>query len=522
MADERIEICSWDAPFEDQRVLSELSKILPDFVTGARWYRAKARAMQRLTVVDAIPIGPAFVLVFTVEYEDGGCDEYMLPVTAIRSQHAVGNEQPICTVQARDGSEGGFHSALSDARFRQVLLEAVVCNRAFTGRSSELAAQRTKALDADCPGAAQVLDSFVSRAEQSNTSIVYGDRYILKLFRKLEQGINPDIEIGKFLTERGFKNTPALLGEIKYKREHGASAAGILQQFVRNQGDAWSYTLKALDGFFNRATGDPSEFRTGHPLELARHEPPAGVCSLLGEYAESAALLGKRTAQMHAAFEDESAGPDFVPEPFTTGDAEKLYRSMLSQADIAFELLRRKQAVLAGAAAEEGQAVLRMESEVMNRFAGLRDSCISALKIRHHGDYHLGQVLYTGSDFVIIDFEGEPARPLPERRAKALAMRDVAGMLRSFQYAAYSASFATGGGAEPWAEFWAAWAAAVYLKAYLSEADGLRSVPANPEEQRLLLDAFLLQKALYELAYELNNRPDWVRIPLRGILSLIT
>jgi maltose alpha-D-glucosyltransferase/alpha-amylase len=226
---------------------------------------------------------------------------------------------------------------------------------------------------------------------------------------------------------------------------------------------------------------------------------------------------------MHAAFEDENAGPDFAPEPFTSHDGQKLYQDLLSQADIAFEALRRKQAILTGAAAEAAHQVLRLEPEITTRFGALRESSISAVRIRHHGDYHLGQVLYTGSDFMIIDFEGEPARPLSERRRKALAMRDVAGMLRSFQYAAYAALFDSkgSGSLESWADFWTQQVSAIYLEAYFSTARGLRCIPSSAAEQHVLLDAFLLQKALYELAYELNNRPDWVLIPLRGILSLM-
>jgi len=187
--------------------------------------------------------------------------------------------------------------------------------------------------------------------------------------------------------------------------------------------------------------------------------------------------------------------------------------------------------MLTGVAAEAGREVLRLEPEVMNRFGALHESRVTAVRIRHHGDYHLGQVLYTGTDFMIIDFEGEPTRTLPERRKKALAMRDVAGMLRSFQYAAFSALFATGPDvpAEPGrrsavelAAFWTAWTGATYVRAYFAEAGGLRCVPSETGERRLLLDVFLLQKALYEMVYELNNRPDWVRIPLRGILSLVS
>ena len=474
--------------------LNDVAAVLPDYVLARRWYRAKTRSIERLTIQDVIGIAePAtFILILRIEYAEKDSDEYILPVSLRRD--ASNSDDLICRVPV-----GGIYNAVSDAEFRQALLNLIARDSVLKGQHGTLVGQRTAALDQDVPR----LESFVSRAEQSNTSIIFGDRYILKLFRKLEPGINPDIEIGSFLTQRGFKNTPAVLGTVEYKGQSGEPCAiGILQQFVRNEGDAWSYTLKSLGSFFERALAEQNS---------------------LGDYAESAALLGKRTAEMHAAFEDENAGPDFIPEPFTNQDGQKLYQDLLSQADIAFEALRRKQAILTGAAVEAAHQVLRLEPEITARFGGLRESPVTAVRIRHHGDYHLGQVLYTGSDFMIIDFEGEPARPLSERRRKALAMRDVAGMLRSFQYAAYAALFEAKdmGELESWAEFWTHEVSAIYLNGYFSSVRGLRCIPSDATEKEVLLDAFLLQKALYELAYELNNRPDWVVIPLRGILSLM-
>ncbi len=528
-----IEIPAWDQPFDAQTNL-RLSAVLPAYVSGRRWYRAKARTIDRLTIEDAIRIAGSdgFMLVIRIEYQDGEYDAYVLLVAIARPGTTAEIDDPVCRLRALNGTEGTLFDALSDANIRQALLDAIVCNTTFEGQHGDLIGWRTKALDATCRHPSSQFTSFVSRAEQSNTSIIYGTRYILKLFRKLEEGTNPDIEIGDFLTRRGFKNTPAVLGQIEYKTHRGQKyAAGILQQFVPNQGDAWSYTLESLGGFFERALGAAGALPDPRLLELTANPMPEYARMLLGGYVDSATLLGRRTAQMHAAFEDENAGPDFIPEPFTRQDGNRLYQDLLSQADITFGLLRRKQGTLAGFAREAAREVLHLESEVTNRFEAFREAPISAVRIRHHGDYHLGQVLYTGSDFMIIDFEGEPARALSERRRKALAMRDVAGMVRSFQYAAYAALFGQVPGVptepglasavESWAAFWTAWISATYLRAYFSEGQGLRCVPSSAGEQNLLLDVFLLQKALYELSYELNNRPGWVRIPLRGILSLV-
>jgi trehalose synthase-fused probable maltokinase len=527
-------IASWDRPF-DQEALAQLTRLLPPFLRGRRWFRAKARTIERLKLLDLIPIADAFVLVIEIAYQDGAPDRYLLPVSLKGSDSNSDENDAIAQLKGPDGKTGMLTDAISDEAFRQSLFDAVACNRTFEGQNGKLIAQRENALYRTSDQPTDGMESAVSRAEQSNTSIIYGKKYILKLFRKLEHGINPDMEIGAFLTRRGFENTPAVLGRIDYhsQGDQTPSAVAILQQFVPNQGDAWKYTLESLTGFFERARilDNVPELPAQHPLELMKQELPPSVRHLLGEYAESARLLGQRTAQMHATLTDENAETDFTPEPFTRADGEKLFQDLIAQTDISFELLRRKLATLSGSSGEDARRLQRLESEITNRFAPLREASVSTVRIRHHGDYHLGQVLYTGSDFMIIDFEGEPARTLQERRLKTLAMRDVAGMVRSFQYAAFTALFGEvpgvpgegpeAGCIEGWATYWTTWVSAIYLRAYFDESKGLPSVPASEPERRLTLDAFLLQKALYELAYELNNRPAWVRIPLRGILSLV-
>jgi maltose alpha-D-glucosyltransferase / alpha-amylase len=525
------------------KIISELSRVLPDFIVTRRWYRAKARTIKQLRIQDTIPMPglDSNMLVVRINYLDGGNDSYLLPVSFGRREdfaQASAPDEVITSFLTSEGAEEVVYGAFSSAKFRNGLIPAIACGMTYDGHDGDLVASHTSAFSEQYADTMPVLESFVSRAEQSNTSVIYQDRFILKLFRKLEPGINPDVEIGRFLTERKFRYTPAVLGAIEYRAKQGDSvcAAAILQEFVRNQGDAWKYTLESLAGFFRRTGAsegkEAPELENHHPLELINSEVPPQVQELIGPYLESARLLGTRTAQMHAALADPDGGPDFAPEPFTPADGEKLYRDMLGQANIAFELLERKQPALAGTTAVAASELLQIEHRVTDRFAPLREYPITTARIRHHGDYHLGQVLYTGDDFKIIDFEGEPARELAERRLKTIAMRDVAGMIRSFQYAGYAALFGQVSGVpvqqesmdavESWAALWTAWVSAAYLQAYFAAANGLPFLAAKNEERRLLFDAFLLQKALYEVAYELNNRPDWVRIPLRGILSLMS
>jgi maltose alpha-D-glucosyltransferase/alpha-amylase len=228
---------------------------------------------------------------------------------------------------------------------------------------------------------------------------------------------------------------------------------------------------------------------------------------------------------MHAALASSTANPDFTPETFTATDAQKLSAEIAAQAEASLSLLREKAAGLPATEQQLALRVLTLEPQITKRFSALAVVSTSAKRIRYHGDYHLGQLLYTGSDFMLIDFEGEPARPLSERRQKAMALRDVAGMLRSFQYAAYSGTISTDPhSAEKLAAcsaFWHREASKIFLDAYLAEAGAKRFLPSTPEQRTFFLEMFLLQKALYEVQYELNNRPTWVGIPLRGILSLI-
>jgi trehalose synthase-fused probable maltokinase len=518
--------------------MAHLAQVLPDHVAGRRWFRAKARTIDGIEIDDIIPLEgiQAHVLVLTIHYRSGDSDRYLLAVS-IAPPESERDQEVIATFLSESGEQAILYDALADSAFRDVLLEAIVCEKRLEGRNGLINAARTSALREKCGASiASTLESFVSRAEQSNTSIIYRDRYILKLFRKLESGVSPDAEIGLFLTQRGFKNTPAVLGTLEYsgrESDHRYGAA-ILQQFVPNKGDAWKYTLECLESFFDRALTSkriPPKLATEHPLSLIGQEIPPKLRMLIGHYLESAALLGRRTAEMHAALADPGGGPDFEPEPFTAWDAERLSHDLVTQAKNVFQLLREKQSALSATGATNAQALLQAEGLIVERLAAVQNRPVTAVRIRHHGDYHLGQVLYTGQDFVIIDFEGEPARTLAERRAKALALRDVAGMIRSFQYAAFAALFGQVPGipdrpelkplVEGWAGAWTAFVSSTYLTAYFEHSGNLSFVPAGWHERRILLDAFLLQKALYEVAYELNNRPDWLQIPLRGILSLI-
>ena len=255
------------------------------------------------------------------------------------------------------------------------------------------------------------------------------------------------------------------------------------------------------------------------------------IQEMIGSYLESVRAIGRRTAQLHRALGSVPDDPGFSPEPFCEFYQRSMYQSLRATAIRALRLLKLREAALPENHRAQARQVLEEEPAILEEFGLLLKRRIQAQRIRCHGDFHLGQVLYTGKDFLIMDFEGEPARPVSERRIKRCPLRDVAGMLRSFQYAADAALLARDAGTpvrpedqarlETWAAAWHTWVSTVFLRAYLEEAAEGRFLPEKREDLGILLRLFLLEKAMYELSYELNHRPEWVRIPLRGILRLL-
>jgi maltose alpha-D-glucosyltransferase/alpha-amylase len=306
---------------------------------------------------------------------------------------------------------------------------------------------------------------------------------------------------------------------------------------VPNEGDAWRHTLDALSQYFERVLTrkqDAGSVRLpSKPFVdlICDHRLPAPESELIGPYYESIHILGRRTAELHLALASDSDDPAFSPDPFSVLYQRSVYQALRNHAAQIFLLLRRRLKVLPSVVIEDALRVVDQEPEIMNRLRSIISRKITAKRTRTHGDYHLGQVLYTGKDYIIIDFEGEPARPLTERRIKRTAVRDLAGMLRSFHYAAYTSLFGHLGSAairpedlrelEPWARLWNVWVGSAFLKSYLEHAMSGGFLPTNQDELKILLNVYLLEKSLYELGYELNNRPDWVKIPLMGVLQLL-
>jgi maltose alpha-D-glucosyltransferase/alpha-amylase len=521
-----------------------LNAALAQFIRTRRWFAGKARVIKAVRLEDVVPVDPsrAAITFVRVEYIEGTSELYVVPLAVEWGEREkLRNTYRGCAVAWVEGGEspGVLYEAVNDRPFQRALLQAIGTRRQLHGTKSEVQGLRTRLARPILTLGEQKLEPSLVKTEQSNSSIVYGDKYFMKLFRRVEDGENVDLEVNRFLTDKtDFKNVAAVAGALEYRLESGEEMTlAMLQQYVSNGGDAWALTLDALGRFFERVLSRASAgpLPVPHPgdslVTLASRPIPEIAVTLLDDYIEDAELLGRRTGELHLALTSRSDDPAFAPEPFTPYYQRSIYQAMRSQTTRALHLLRRRLKELQEPVRGEAEAVLRHEHEIQRRFRALLDHPISAMRIRVHGDYHLGQVLYTGRDFVIIDFEGEPARPMSERRIKRSALRDVAGMLRSFHYAPHAILLDAAPGVavrsgdvaalDRAATFWQTWASAAFLRAYIATAAPGGFVPSAPEEFSLLLDVYLLEKALYELGYELNNRPDWLRIPLRGILQLI-
>jgi len=530
---------------------ARLERILPAALENKRWFGGKARTVQDVSIQEETPIstdaGEVRLIVFEVHYTDGEPESYQLPLTlaAGNDEERVLRDHPaaaIARVSLRSGEGGVLYDASVEPAFGKSLLSIIDKRRKLRGHAGEIVGVRGKAFRSIAGGAISSIDAAPSRAEQSNTSILFGDRFIMKLYRRVAPGVNPDLEIGRFLTEeRGFQNTARIAGSIDFEApKTEPKTLAVLQEFIPNEGDGWRHALDALGQFFERVQtsvtdgeGIVVEPPEASAFDLLADDCPENVAELIGPYMASVELLGRRTAEMHVALAKPAESAAFRPEPFSQLYRRSLYQSMRNMTGRAIRTLRKRLASLDEPTETIACALIDGQKDVLARFREILSHGADALRTRIHGDYHLGQVLFTGRDFIIIDFEGEPARSLTERRLKRSPLRDVAGMLRSFDYAAHTAMFtqfqrwaAEPGGREyerieRGARLWRAWTQKVFLASYLDIARNGDFLPEDDEGLRTLIDLFVLDKAMYELLYELNNRPTWVGIPLRGIVETV-
>jgi len=544
---------SWEKSQHSETFRRGLEKLLPAAVVSKRWFVSKARGPRtatinerlRLPAIDGAPDGVS-LLIASFNFTIGEPESYALPLVT-REHPAPGPDgqppadsgpAPIARLVNGRGESRDLVDALTAPEVARAILRlALTGDEVATGETRIVGRpvgrkERASSL-ADIPVQ-------IPKVEQSNSTVFFGDRYVLKMFRRLDDGESPESEIGRHLTEKvKFPHTAPLAGtvEIRTNSPQPRTLAVVLK-YVPSQGDAWSWMLERAVRFLEGAAALPGDAVNAHTQFpsgiLGPATPPPALLELLSEPLEAARLLGVRTAELHAALATDAADPAFTPEPFSPMYQRAMFQSIRNSLRNATAALSRGMAGLTGDAQVIAKEVLLGENKLAEVISPLRSGTLNGMRIRIHGDYHLGQVLYTGKDFVIIDFEGEPLRSIGERRIKRSPLRDVAGMIRSFDYAAWAAldryrDLIPGERAGALAVLvqaaraWSSWTARSFAAAYFERIAQLdpRLLGPRAEAHALLLDAWLLEKACYEIVYELNSRPAWVHIPLRAALTLL-
>jgi maltose alpha-D-glucosyltransferase/alpha-amylase len=515
------------------------NQILPIFLKKQRWFASKAQKILKISITETIPIknnnGSSLVLILKVTYTSGPEEYYHLPLSFLELEQATTllQEKPnfILLQYESTEKEGIIYDSILDEDFHQTILQLVAKRRVIKTSEGKLKAYPGKYFK----NIRKTMDSFEQSnplgTEQSNTSILYGHELIYKLFRKLDEGVNPDLEIVKYITEKtDYKNVPSFAGAIEYQGKDGSLVTlGILYPFVQSEGNMWDYGQDYLIRYYERVLSKITQIDKYPSLPSSYFEKfeadvPEIMLELIGApFLEITYQLGKRTAELHQSLARPSQNPDFKPESYSLLYQRSLYQSMQSLVKRVFLTLNKNSNRCPKTIQGDLKDVLSLESTIVNHCRKILSKKIKAKKIRVHGDYHLGQVLYTGNDFYIIDFEGEPARPLGERRLKRSPLKDVAGMLRSFHYAAFAPLMQNKIAGEyedleHWAKLWTYYVSKTFLNAYLKHIESAGIIPEDKAEISKLLSIYLLEKSVYEVGYEINNRPDWLSIPLKGIL----
>ena len=538
----QLHLNGWEELIQKEMISRLESKIFPAYMMQLRWFGGKGRVIENMEIINHAVVDidedSAVFFLIQVTYQSGLPDIYQLPVAFADAQLAIKLQEScpksVISKLTINGVEGVLYDALYGTHVQETLLHAMAENRRINLRHSELVFTGDPKVRSHIQEHESIKPRVLS-GEQSNTSIIYGNRFFVKIFRKVDRAINPDLEIIRFLTEHtSFKNIPAFMGSMEWKFGQDSLVMGMMQEMVESSGDAWVNMLDRLNSFNEKIlVMNPDQLTLEKVGSLTDPLPydaiPEAFKELIdGSTAEQASLLGVRTGEMHLALASGNAFPDFKPEPYSLHYQRSLYAGLQSLVRGTFLNQSKNLQKLDEEVRREAAEVLEMKDEILEVLRRIYKKKIDVIKIRIHGDYHLGQVLFTGKDFVITDFEGEPARSYSERRLKRSPMRDVAGMIRSFHYAAYGSLVLDSHARKedvqkliPFVEQWYHYMSGFFMRAYLDTVAGSPFIPNNNEDLDTLLTTFLLEKAIYELNYELNNRPGWVMIPLRGIKEIM-
>jgi maltose alpha-D-glucosyltransferase / alpha-amylase len=539
-----IKLEKWKDLLEPETIERLETQILPSYLMKMRWFGGKGKGLDRVSIVShaAIPLGgnpPCFIFLLETFYQNDLPEMYQLPLAFGKQPFSLNVKENcpqavLARIQVAGEEEGVLFDAIYGLELQLALIENMAGNEKLNAKDSHIHFSANRQLAQHVRETERIKPRVLS-GEQSNTSITYDGKFFFKLYRKVDRAVNPDVEITQYLTNKArFKNIPAYIGAIEWKYKKDAMVLGMMQEMVSNATDAWANMLDRLDSFNEKILSTtglelPTELRGTFTDPVAYEDIPEVLKELLDVHvAEQARLLGVRTAEMHLALAGEKENPDFKPEEFSLHYQRSVYSSLQSLVRGTFQSLNRNLKKLDADTRHAAEEMMHSKDAILTELKKVYSHKIDTAKIRIHGDYHLGQVLFTGKDFVLLDFEGEPARSYSERRLKRSALRDVAGMLRSFHYAAHSSLYLDNqirpedvSKLIPFVEQWYHYMGGFFMRAYLETVGNSPIIPHQKGDLEILLQTFLLQKAIYELNYEVNNRPSWVMVPLRGIRAIL-
>jgi maltose alpha-D-glucosyltransferase/alpha-amylase len=537
-----LKLKKWNELMSNTKLEALENEILPAYLIKMRWFGGKARSIQHIKIIEHATLSSKDdairLLLLEVGYQNGLPDLYQLSLAFCMEDEGLKlmetHPKSIVSHITIDGKKGVLYDAVFGKAFQQEIMQLIATNHQLKLKNSIL----------DFSGKGQLKKykkniqdsrSKVLSAEQSNTSITYDDQFFLKIYRKVDRSINPDLELTRFLSEQtSFKNIPAFVGSLQWKFEQGTIVLGMMQELVQSSGDAWTYMLNQLDNYFENVISKNMHFPPMQLYSLLSSDPENNGSSINFKdaiepsLAEQIKLLAQRTGEMHMSLASHPELPAFSPEEFSLHYQRSLFSGFQSLVRSTFENLNKSLKKIPEEQRAAAKELLGQEQNILSILKRIYHKKVEAMKIRIHGDFHLGQALFTGKDFVLLDFEGEPARSYSERRLKRSPLRDVAGMLRSFHYAAHASlirndRLTSADKEKLWsfAEYWYHYISRIYVRSYLDIVNGSNFIPNDLNDLHMLLETYILEKAIYELNYELNNRPDWIGIPLRGIQTIL-
>ena len=518
-----------------------LDDVLPAFLEGRPWFAGRNRMLRAAHVVDVVPLslGAGWLVFARAEYADGTSDLCLLPVLWEPSDRARAPSadraivaQVHCADTKSDSSRGAIVDAIDDPACLRAIFDAMVRKERLLGSRAELIASTVDEIQTS--EADRTFEPRRLGPERGHVTIRMSERWVLKIFRRMSEGVSPELEICRFLMKHTSTVAPRLSGAMELVRPAAEPiTVALLQGFVPHESSAWQFTLQNLGRYYDRVLARPAgEPGPAPPREspflLVGQEPPAVVAEMVGNYRDIASQLGVRVAELHLALASDKTDSDFAPEPYSAMDLRSKYQSLRNLSGRVLRRLRERMHALPAPAQREAASLLGREADIVKSFEPLRRAKGNALRIRVHGNLDLRHAIYTGKDFVLTDFDGPETLTLAERRRKRSPLRDLAWMVRSFEFAAYrmlldpaTVRESDVDAARPWAQHWTSWVAASFVQAYLNATAGAPFVPPEPRSTAGVFDAFLLEAALYQLQTELEDRPESTMIFLLAISNTL-